>query len=124
MKSITFALAICLFLALTEPSMAADISGNWVAPNDGVDVEFEFKVDGENLKGKVYNPLFGKSDIKDGKINGNNFSFYIIHPTNNIEREQRVVFRGTAMGAIIRITFRSAVQGLKEVVAIRKPPEK
>ncbi len=124
MKSITFALAICLFPALTVPSFAADITGDWVAPDNGVDIEFEFNVDGEKLKGKVYNPLFGKSDIKDGKINGNNFSFYIIHPTNNIEEEQRVVFRGTAMGDIIRITFRSAGLGLKEIVAARKRPEK
>jgi hypothetical protein len=124
MKPITFAFGVCLFLILTMPSMAADITGKWVAPNNGVDIEFEFKVDGDNLKGKVYNPLFGKSDIKDGKINGNNFSFYIIHPSNNPDDVKRVVFRGTAMGDILRITFRSAVRDLEEIVAVRKPPEK
>jgi len=120
MRSITFVVGICLFLALAVPSMAADISGKWVAPNDGVDIEFEFKVDGNKLKGKVNNPMFGKMGIKDGKIDGDNFSFYVLHPTN----QQRVVFRGVVDEPIIRITFRTAGRGLKEIVATRKQPEK
>jgi hypothetical protein len=122
MKSITFVLGICLFLilTLTAPSIAADINGKWIAPDNGVDIEFEFKVDGHKLKGNVYNPMFGKMGIKDGKIDGDNFSFYILH----MNTQQRVVFKGVVAEPIIRITFRSAVQGLKEIVAARKQPEK
>ncbi len=120
MKSITFVLGICLLLTLTAPSMAADITGKWIAPDNGVDIEFEFKVDGNKLKGKVYNPMFGKMGIKDGKIDGDNFSFYILH----MNTQQRVVFKGVVAEPIIRITFRSAVKGLQEIIAARKQPEK
>jgi hypothetical protein len=124
MKFIRFVVLICLLFVLTVPAKAAEITGKWVAPNNGVDVEFEFKVKGDKLKGKVDNPMFGKASIKDGKIEGGNFSFYIIHPSNNPYDEKRVFFKGVISGEALRITFRTAGRGLREIVATRKSPDK
>src|SRR5512136_2490474 len=70
-------IGILLFLSMAAAASAGDISGKWYAPMEGVYVEIVFKVDGTSLTGTMDNPRSGKTKIKDGKIEGDNFSFYV-----------------------------------------------
>jgi hypothetical protein len=118
MKMKMFFIGLGAFLALAAAAAAGDISGKWIAPDNGVDVVMDFKVDGTKLEGEVDNPLFGKMKINDGKIDGDTISFYLIHPNNDEER--RAVFKGTVKGNTIRFTVRMVDRGLKEIVAIKQ----
>jgi hypothetical protein len=93
---------VIMFLALVGVATAGDISGKWIVTVDNVDVEMNFKVDGNTLKGTVYNPLGGESKIQEGKIDGNNFSFIVtpkIAPNN-----MRFLWKGVLDGDVIRLT--------------------
>lgn len=87
-----------LFLSLVVAAPAADISGKWYAPMEGVYVEMDFEVDGTTLKGTMYNPQSGKAKIKDGKIEGDHISFYIDRKFGPSQREMRVVWQGLISG--------------------------
>ena len=58
-------------------SSAANIDGKWKASFEGMggnmELIFTFKVDGQNLTGTVSSQM----EIKNGKVNGNEFSFDI-----------------------------------------------
>jgi len=84
MKTLT--LFVCFFL-LAGLTFAASIDGKWVSERkmerDGNSVTivqtFDLKADGGKLTGSIM-MAFGdmeprKADLKDGKIDGNNFSF-------------------------------------------------
>jgi hypothetical protein len=67
--------------ALVSGALAADISGNWKAtaegPNGSLERAFTFKVDGAKLTGETNSPFTGRSEIKDGKVDGESVSFSI-----------------------------------------------
>ena len=77
-KTLGAAIAV-IILAL--PTMAADINGTWKAtaegPNGPIERTFTFKVDGGNVTGETVSQFMGKSEIKDGKIEGEKVSFSI-----------------------------------------------
>ena len=54
--------------------LAADVNGTWKgkaeAPNGTTERTFVFKVDGNKLTGETSSDMLGKSEIKDGKIDG------------------------------------------------------
>jgi hypothetical protein len=60
---------------------AADVSGTWKGkaetPNGTTERTFIFKVDGNKLTGETSSDMLGKSEIKDGKIEGDRLSFTI-----------------------------------------------
>ena len=62
-------------------AVAADISGNWKATADfnGQSMErtFSFKVDGNKVTGETTSSFTGKSEITDGKIDGDTVTFTI-----------------------------------------------
>ena len=89
-------MAILVFLSLSVAAAAGDISGKWYAPMDGVYVEMVFEVDGTTLNGTMYNPLSGKEKIKDGKIEGDNISFYVERKFR--QRDIRVAWQGLVTG--------------------------
>ena len=68
-------------MILALPMMAADISGTWKGtaegPNGALERTFTFKVDGRTVTGETVSQLMGKSEIKDGKIDGEKVSFSI-----------------------------------------------
>jgi hypothetical protein len=73
---------IFLLMALSALcAMAADISGNWKATADlnGQSMErtFMFKVDGSKVTGETNSSFAGKSEITDGKIEGDTVTFTI-----------------------------------------------
>jgi hypothetical protein len=76
MKRILYLMAV-FALALS----AADISGNWKATadfgNGPMERTFTFKVDGNKLTGETNSSMMGKSEIADGKVDGDNVTFTI-----------------------------------------------
>jgi hypothetical protein len=53
---------------------ASGIDGVWKASRDSMEITFTFKVNGDKLTGLVTGAL-GDLIIKDGMVNGNEFSF-------------------------------------------------
>jgi len=76
-------LSICAALLLTLGTAsvrAADVTGTWSAEmktSDGQSfpLTFTFKQDGATLTGTVQGPQGDPSDISNGKVDGNTFSF-------------------------------------------------
>ena len=62
-------------------AVAADITGNWKAtaegPNGAMERTFAFKQQGTKLTGETVSSMVGKSEIKDGKVEGDTVSFTI-----------------------------------------------
>jgi hypothetical protein len=69
-----------MVVTMVMAGYAIDLNGKWktsMASQDGsMDIVFTFKVDGNTLTGTVAAPMGGEDmQIKNGKINGNEFSF-------------------------------------------------
>lgn len=88
MKTLATTLAALTLAAL--PTLAADATGKWEATISGPQGEmafvFELKADGEALTGTISNEMMGESEIKDGKVSGDEVSF-----KQQMERGPRVV---------------------------------
>ena len=120
MKSKIGLLGILIFLVLVVAAKAGDISGKWIVMVDNVDVEMDFRVNGSTLTGTVNNPLGGESKIKEGKIDGNNFSFIVtpkIAPNN-----MRFLWKGVLDGDVIRLT--RVIPGGRMTQAVGLRPKK
>jgi hypothetical protein len=109
-------MAILVILALSVAAAAGDISGKWYAPMEGVYVEMVFEVDGTTLNGTMYNPLSGKMKIKDGKIEGDNISFYVERKFR--QRNIRVAWQGLVTGK--EIEFNRVIGGGEGLRVIAK----
>jgi len=112
MKTIT-AVLIAAFL-LVGAAFAAGIDGKYVSERkmdrNGETVTitqtFDLKTDGAKLTGTV-SMSFGSqeprtSDIKDGKVDGNKFSFSVVMSTPN--GEMKTVYEGTLEGDTLKGT--------------------
>jgi hypothetical protein len=110
MKNV-LALLVCL-LMLAGVALAADIDGKWVAERkmerDGqsftIKQTFDLKSDGAKLAGTL-TMQFGEMEprsieIKDGKLDGNNFSFLTVMDTPN--GEMKMKYSGTVEGATLK----------------------
>ena len=68
-------------LMLSATAYAADVDGKWTGTVDGLAgptaVTFTFKADGEKLTGSTSTADLAETQIKDGKIDGNNISFTV-----------------------------------------------
>ena len=100
MKRLLFSL-----LAFTVAACAADISGTWKGTADGpqgnLERTFTFKVDGTKLTGDTTSQMLGKSEIKDGKIDGDNISFTITASMQG--NELKLTYKGTVSGSEIKL---------------------
>jgi hypothetical protein len=94
------------FLALAVSAFAADITGNWKgtadAGNGPIERTFKFKVDGTKLTGETESQLIGKSEITDGKVEGDNISFSI--KANFQGNEMVLNYKGKISGDTIKIS--------------------
>jgi hypothetical protein len=76
MKRLLVAFMLCVVGAF-----AADITGTWKATGDGqngpMERTFTFKQDGAKLTGVTESSFAGKSEIKDGKVDGDTVTFSI-----------------------------------------------
>ena len=121
MKNKILSIGPVVLLALSTSAWAADIFGNWIAQvlaYEQADASagsypwllgetvFSFKVDGTKLTGIVTDPQ-GETAISEGKIDGDEISFVVIHSFSGIER--KLVYRGKV--ALNEIQFKREVQG-------------
>jgi hypothetical protein len=101
-------------LLLAASALAGPIDGKWVSERkmerDGqsftITQTFDLKTDGDKLTGK-FSMKFGEmepppGEIKDGKIDGNKFSFSTTMSTPN--GDMKMVYSGTVDGAVIKGT--------------------
>ena len=101
-------------LLLAASALAGPIDGKWVSERkmerDGqsftIVQTFELKAEGDKLTGK-FSMKFGEmepppGDIKDGKIDGNKFSFTTTMSTPN--GDMKMVYSGTVDGTVIKGT--------------------
>jgi hypothetical protein len=97
---------LVLFAMFALAAFAADINGNWKAtaegPNGTIERTFSFKVDGNKLTGETNSSMMGKSTINEGKVDGDNLSFWI---TINFQGEEmKVNYKGKVSGDEIKLT--------------------
>jgi hypothetical protein len=91
----TFSILLVSLLILSGAALAADIDGKWIGERkmnrDGQDfvikMTFNLKADGAKLTGNLIMAFgdneFPPADIKDGKIDGNKFTFTVVMSTPN-----------------------------------------
>jgi hypothetical protein len=108
---------VFIFLALVVAAQAGDISGKWVVTAENVDIEMVFKVDGNTLTGTIYNPLSGETKIKEGKIDGDNFSFIAVRKLG--QNETRIFWKGLLDGDVIRFTRVFPGGGTTQIIGMR-----
>ena len=100
-RAIAFVLA-CAFAA--SAAWAQDLTGKWTATAVGnnVAVTLDLKVAGNVVTGAILNPQSGPAEIKDGKIEGNKISFYVVRTANNATN--KILWQGTIEGEEIHFT--------------------
>ena len=91
----------------------ADISGTWKATaetqNGTIERTFVFKQEGEKLTGETSSERTGKSELKDGRVEGNKVSFNV---TINFQgNDVRINYTGTVAGDEIRFRAEAAEGG-------------
>jgi hypothetical protein len=94
-----------LIAMLAISASAADVSGNWKAtietPNGTMERTFVFKVEGTKLTGESSSEMMGKSEILDGKIEGDTLSFQLKMSIQ--DREMTAKYTGTVKGDVIEL---------------------
>ena len=117
MKNTMGFLGVLIFLALAGVATAGDISGKWIVTAENVDIEMVFNVDGNALTGTIYNPLSGETKIKEGKIDGDNFSFIAIRKFG--QNETRILWKGLLDGDVIKFTRVFPGGGTTQIIGMR-----
>jgi hypothetical protein len=86
--------------------LAADIAGTWKGtadgPNGSMERTFVFKVDGSKLRGETTSSMLGKSEITDGKVDGDNVSFSISASYQG--NDMKINYKGKAKGNDMDLT--------------------
>jgi len=115
-------LGVLTSFALLATAWAESVAGKWVGKAGDAEITFVFTVAGTKLTGTLNNSsLPGDIPINDGKIDGNEISFYVVRTIN--ENEMKILWKGKASGDEIRFTREAAGQGqgggATEIVAKR-----
>jgi hypothetical protein len=99
-----------MFVAFALSAMGADLAGTWKATAEGqngtMERTFVFKVDGQKLTGETTSSMLGKSEIQDGKIDGDSFSFTISAKLG--DNELKLIYKGKVSGNEIQLTSQMA----------------
>ena len=100
-------LSIFSFIVLLGATLAAaDISGKWKGQMQGGgerELTFDFKADGEKLAGSVSGLIEKALDIKDGKIQGDTISFWVMSEYQG--QPVKLVYKGQTAAGEIRFTM-------------------
>jgi hypothetical protein len=87
-------------LVFAAAAFGADITGNWKATAEGpqgtMERTFTFKVDGSKVTGETVSSLFGKSEITNGKIDGDSVTFNIVVKFQ--DNELNLTYKGKISG--------------------------
>jgi hypothetical protein len=106
---------VFVFLVLIMSATAGDISGTWIAETPLFTHTIVFKVDGTTLTGTMSTRPADETEIKDGKIDGDNISFYIVRMA------RKILWNGVVKGDQIRFT-RNENGAITEMIAKRARP--
>lgn len=104
--------SLFLILASALAAFAADVTGNWKAsaegPNGVMERTFALKAEGAKLTGETVSSFAGKSEIRNGKISGDQLSFVITIKLQ--DNEMDVAYQGKVVSAD-EIVFTAEVGG-------------
>jgi hypothetical protein len=97
--------SVVVLFVVWAPAFAADIAGKWTSEFDSPigrqHYIYEFKVDGTTLTGTATQSERGTTDIKEGKINGDDISFVELVTVEG--NELRIEHKGKVAGDEIRL---------------------
>ena len=83
-----------LLLVGASTVFSQSIEGNWKGtretPNGTFEINYTFKVEGNDLKG-TWKTQFGESPLEKGKIDGKKFTFSISFNDNSIENTGEII---------------------------------
>ncbi len=101
-RAVASVISLALLAAMAA---AADVSGKWKAQMEGGDRElsFDLKVAGETLTGTVSGLLDRALEIKDGKVQGDSISFWVMSEWQG--EPVKLVYKGKLAGEEIRFTM-------------------
>ena len=110
---------LCMMAVFAMALAAADISGNWKATadlgNGPMERTFTFKVDGSKVTGETNSSMMGKSEIADGKVDGDTVTFTITVKFQ--DNEMKLNYKGKVNGGGDGIKFTvDGVQGGQTIV--------
>jgi len=95
---------LSLLFASALAAFAADVNGDWKAtaegPNGTLTRTFKLKAEGATLTGETVSSMFGKSEIKNGKIDGDKLSFSILVKFQDNETEVKYTGKVTSKDEI------------------------
>ncbi len=116
MKKAIPVLALCALMATAV--LAADLNGSWVVKVPGregqtMEQTYTFKVEGKTLTGSVTGPR-GEAQIKDGSVNGANFTFSVERPGREGQM-MTIQYKGKLEGDTITLSteFNGQVREMK-----------
>jgi len=115
-----FLLATLLALLTIIPAFGADVTGTWTASFETQvgtqNYTYTFKVEGNMLTGKAKSQN-GESEIKEGKVNGDEISF--VENLTFQDMPLRIEYKGKISGDEIKFTRKVADVATEELVAKR-----
>ncbi|MEZ5351620.1 MAG: hypothetical protein R2762_03220 [Bryobacteraceae bacterium] len=100
-------LAMVACLTMTSAAFGADLNGKWTGEmqtkKGGNPLVLELKADGAALTGTMSRGKRGRGvEIKDGKVDGNSFTFTVMQKTKKGERATE--WKGTLEGDEIKLS--------------------
>jgi hypothetical protein len=107
MKTKSLIIGAFVLLVMLGSASAAGVDGKWIAKAGDVDITLTFKVTGTTLTGTVDNPQAGPTDIKGGKVEGDDISFYVVRKAN--DTDMKIVWKGKIAGDEIK--FKRETEG-------------
>jgi hypothetical protein len=119
MRRRVFFLAAFLASMFLPSAGAADLNGKWKGDLHGPDgnaleINFDFKVDGEKLTGTVTN-TYGEEQITEGVVKGDEISFIIMAGGGQF----KIVYKGKVDGEDIKFHVIIGEMGEGDMVAKR-----
>jgi len=100
----TIGLVVAL-MAICGAAAAADFSGQWKGQIGEREVVFQFKIDAGRLTGTVTGMIGKPLDVEDGKVQGDNLSFYVNSEWQG--NPVKLLYKGKLSGKEIQFTVQS-----------------
>jgi hypothetical protein len=98
--------ALLLLVLFAFTVVGADVAGTWKATAEGpmgtIERTFVFQVDGTTLTGETTSSFTGKSEIRNGKVEGDNLSFTIT--VRFQDNEMQMNYKGKVTGDDLKLT--------------------
>ena len=93
-------------LLILAAAYAADVTGKWVAEQQGrngpTQTTFTFKADGAKLAGTMQGAQGDPVEITEGKVEGDNISFVVVRKRGDVE--MKTTWKGKVSGDEIKFT--------------------